>query len=257
MDNDSLIDEQDDAIVDDQSDLVDSSNNPAETKSIGIGWRAIIAAIALLVVAFLAYSSFQTRSATNTGKTPPPTEVQATLSAPEATAQANPDSAQAQFELGNTYVQSGQFEQALQAYQKAIELDPNYQAAYANLGVVYYQLQQLELAALQYQKALELNPNDGEVAYNLGALYLQQALSSGDQPDPDLLDRAIVQIKRAMELSPNLAEPYFTLGVAYNALNRREEAIQAFETFLARDSGHDSRANQEAQRYLENLRSQP
>jgi tetratricopeptide (TPR) repeat protein len=56
-------------------------------------------------------------------------------------------------------------------------------------------------------------------------------------------------------LNPDLAEPYFSLGVAYNALNQKEQAIEAFETFLARDTGEDPRAGQEAQRYLEALRN--
>jgi tetratricopeptide (TPR) repeat protein len=89
----------------------------------------------------------------------------------------------------------------------------------------------------------------------LGALYIQQALLSGDTPDPALLDQAITQLKQAAELNPDLAEPYFSLGVAYNALNQKEQAIEAFETFLARDTGEDPRAGQEAQRYLEALRN--
>ena len=247
------MDEQENTI-DDESNFADSFNSP-EPKSIRLGWRAVTAVIALVVIGILAYPFLRERLNVNPANDTPTSETQTAITAPEATAQANPDSAEAQFKLGNAYVESEQLEQALTAYQKAIELDPDYQVAYANLGVVYYQLQQPDLAALQYQKALELDPNDGEVAYNLGALYLQQALLSG-QPDPDLLDQAITQLKQAMEMSPDLAEPYFSLGVAYSALNQKEEAIQAFESFLARDSGQDPRAGQEAERYLQALRGQ-
>jgi tetratricopeptide (TPR) repeat protein len=228
------------------------------TKRFGTGAKLLLTGVALIVVAFLAYPLLKGQFAS----TPTPLATVAApqtpvrLTGPEATAQANPDSAQAQFELGNAYVDSAQWEQALVAYQRAVELDPNYQVAYANLGVVYYQLGQLELAASQYQKALELNPNDAEVGYNLGALYVQQALLSGNPPNPDLLNQAITQLKNAAKLNPKLAEPYFSLGVAYNALNQKEEAIQAFETFLTRDSGQDPRASQEARRYLETLRLQ-
>jgi tetratricopeptide (TPR) repeat protein len=227
-----------------------------KAKSQGLGWRTGIAIVALVIVAILAYPFIQeqlnpSQPATSVNVSP---VSQSQVTAPEATAQANPDSAEAQFELGNAYVQSGQWDQAQAAFQRAIELDPNLQGAYANLGVVYYQLEKLDLAASQYQKALELNPNDGDVAYNLGALYLQQALLNSTPPNPDLLQQAIAQLKHAQELDPTLAEPYFSLGVAYNALNQKEEAIQAFETFLERDTGHDPRASQEAQRYLEALR---
>jgi superkiller protein 3 len=183
-------------------------------------------------------------------------EIPSQLTGPEAAAQANPDSAQAQFELGNSYVNAGEWQKALTAYQKTVELDPNYQAAYANMGVVYYQLEQLDLAALQYKKALELDPKDADVAYNLGALYLQQALINSNPPNPDLLKQAIDQLQNVVELDPNLAEPYFSLGVAYKTLNQKEKAIQAFETFLARYKGQDPHASQEAQQYLEALRKQ-
>lgn len=221
------------------------------------GWRTILAILSLVIIGVLVYQFFQERSKsspTTPANVSPLAPTQVT--APEATAQANPNSAQAQFELGNAYTNAGQWEQAQAAYQKAIELNPNFQSAYANLGVVYYQLGQLDLSASQYQKALELNPNDGDVAYNLGALYLQQALLKSNPPNPDLVKRAVDQLQQAIKLNPKLAEPYFSLGVAYNALNQKKEAIQAFETFLARNSNQDPRASQEAQRYLDTLRSQ-
>lgn len=242
----------DDPIVPETTDPIVSP----EIKNQGSGWRVILAILALVIVGVLAYQFFQERSGPNpiTPASVSPT-APAQVSLPESTAQANPNSAQAQFELGNAYTEAGQWEQAQAAYQKAIELDPNFQSAYANLGVVYYQLGKLDLSASQYQKALELNPTDGDVAYNLGALYLQQALLKSNPPDPDLVKRAVDQLQQAIKLNPDLAEPYFSLGVAYNALNQKEEAIQAFKTFLARNSNQDPRAGQEAQRYLDTLQN--
>ena len=245
-------------------DAQDTASEPAEPSvsenrvAPGLTWRIVIVLVALLIIVVLAYPFLPSRlnPGSETGNIQASSVTQTTLTAPEAIAQANPGSAKAQFESGNAYAQAGQWEQALAAYQKAIALDPNYQAAYANLGVVYFQLERFDLAASQYQKALELKPDDGEVAYNLGALYLQQALLSGSQPDPNLLDKAIAQLQQAQKLAPDLAEPYFSLGVAYNTLKQTDKAIQAFETFLDRNTSQDPRARQEAQRYLDALRSQ-
>lgn len=245
MDNENVIHEEPAALA------------HVETRKQSTGWRVIIAVMAIAIVVILAYPLLQPQtdrpSSSPVAASP---EAQGQLTAPEAAAQANPDSAQVQFELGNSYVNAGQWQKALAAYQKTVELDPNYQAAYANMGVVYYQLEQLDLAALQYKKALELDPRDGEVAYNLGALYLQQALVNSNPPDPDLLKQAVDQLQSVIELDPNLAEPYFSLGVAYSVLNQKEKAIQAFETFLTRYKGQDPRASQEAQHYLDALRKQ-
>ncbi|RMF03857.1 MAG: tetratricopeptide repeat protein [Chloroflexi bacterium] len=222
----------------------------------GLRWHfVIIGLVALVVIAVLAFPFF-TGQSQPAPQTAPAANEPAELSAPQATAQANPNSAQAQFELGNSYYESGRFDDAVTAYQAAIELDPNYQAAYANLGVVYYQLQKFDLAATQYKKALEINPEDGDVAYNLGALYLQQALANSASPDTQLLQKSIAQLEKAREISPDLAEPYFSLGVAHMALNQRQEAIQAFDAYLTFDASTDSRARQEAERYLNILNGQ-
>jgi tetratricopeptide (TPR) repeat protein len=230
-----------------------TAENQAPATSTRLLWRIGLAVVAVAVVVVLVYPFLQQRLAAP-AESEPALAGQEAGPAEEAAVEAN--SAQAQFRSGNSHAQAGRWDQARAAYQKAIELDPNFQAAYANLGVVYYQLEQLDLAASQYQKALELDPDDGDVAYNLGALYLQQALIGGEQPDQALLERAVTQLKQAAELSPGLAEPYFSLGVAYQVSGQTEQAIEAFETFLARDSVQDPRASQEAQRYLELLRSQ-
>jgi tetratricopeptide (TPR) repeat protein len=223
----------------------------------------------LIVIAALAYPFIQQRQnepstpgqTANTAEAIPEveselkTEVEAGQES-EISAENISDTPEAWFEQGKAYYQAGQWQQAAAAFQKAIELDPGYQAAYANLGAAYHRQDKLNLAVSQYEKALELNPDDGEVVYNLAAVYIQQATQGGTQSDAALLNEAIEQLQRALELAPDTAEPYFGLGVAYTALNQREEAIRAFEAFLAQDSGLDSRASAEAQRYLDFLRGQ-
>lgn len=246
----------DDEFVPDETETSDSS-----TGGIPTIWKIGVAVAALVIIGIFAYP-FLTQA-------PPESETETASSAEEsgeneeaANAADAPDplagatSATELFERGNSFVQSGQLENAAVAYEAAIERDDSYQSAYANLGVVYYQLGQLDRAAQQYERALDLNPSDGDVAYNLGALRLQQALSSGPEPDQARLQEAIDQLQRALELSPDLAEPHFSLGVAYASLERPDEAIQAFEQFLEQDSGQDPRASQEAQRYLDTLKAQ-
>jgi cytochrome c-type biogenesis protein CcmH/NrfG len=99
-----------------------------ETRKQGIGWRVIIAVVAIVLVVILAYPLLQPQSQTERPFVSPITtspQVQDPLTGPEATAQADPASAQAQFELGNSYVNAGQWQMALAAYQKTVELDPN------------------------------------------------------------------------------------------------------------------------------------
>jgi tetratricopeptide (TPR) repeat protein len=217
-------------------------DEPADDKSLSLGWRLVVGVVAVIIIAALAIPFLAGQSS-------------GTDDGVATSTQASSKSAEEQFEAGNAHYEAGRWDEAVAAYQQAIESDPGYQAAYANLGVTYYQLQQFDLAAFQYEKALELDPNDGEVAYNLGALYLQQALITG-QTDRELLSTAITQLERAKEMTPELAEPYFSLGVAYLALDQNDEAVQSFETFLSLASTTDPQAVQEAERYLRDLRGQ-
>ena len=170
----------DEPILDDTSDdeeLTTAESDAEDTDSggMGLGVKIIIGVVAIAVIAALLIPFLgNSQSSSQVVATPvsplTQTEANVPIAAPEATAQADPESPEAQFELGNYYYQAGQLGQAIDAYQKAIALNPNYQVAYANLGVVYYSSEQFDLAAAQYEKALELDPQDGDVAYNLGAL---------------------------------------------------------------------------------------
>ena len=244
----------------DSDNIFDEPSSAPKNEGIGLMWKVVIAVAALAVIGFVAVSFLQQEpdSTAITNETPTTVSSAAQSVTPTGASDGEPELATAEeyFQQGNGYVQSGQLQEAVRAYQKAIELDPDYQAVYANLGVVYYQLEQLDLATENYARALELNPNDGEVTYNMGALTLQRALLADNPPDSELLNQAIAQIEKSLELAPDLAEPYFSLGVAYLTLDQREAAIEAFENFLARDSGQDPRASQEAQRYLDTLDSQ-
>lgn len=230
-------------------------DNSSSSDSKNVIWKVGIGVVAVIVVGILAFPLFNRQS--DTAATEPTILSSQTTDEPSVTTSPLPtadNTAEGQFNLGNQFYETGQLDEAIAAYQKAIELDPEYQDAYANLGVTYYQQQKFDLAASQYEKALELDSQDGEVAYNLGALYLQQALMESDVPDNDLLDKSITQLQQALEISPNLAEPHFTLGVAYFFLNDQEKATEAFEAYLA--SGTDPQAQQEAEGYLQQLKSQ-
>ena len=205
---------------------IDNNHTPENeepTGGLGLAWTIIIAIVVVGAVAFMISIFFREEPGTPQTATVDEAQSNAEEVSPqqegalqqESSLELEGLSAEELFEQGNNFVQAGQFQKAVAAYQQAIELDPEYQAVYANLGVVYYQLEQLDLAAQQYEKALELDPNDGEVTYNLAALNLQRALSSGTQPDQALLDQAITLLQKAMELSPDLAEPplYFRGGL--------------------------------------------
>jgi tetratricopeptide (TPR) repeat protein len=76
--------------------------------------------------------------------------------------------------LGNSYTSTKKFNNAIDAYKKAIEMDPKYGQPYGNLGFIYYRLGKYEDAILLYKKSIDLldTPEDKAASWNrLGDTY--------------------------------------------------------------------------------------
>src|SRR5258706_5522266 len=79
-------------------------------------------------------------------------------------------------ELGNTYFKVGAYDEAIDAYSKAIELNPKFGWAYSNLALAYTRKGKLPEAIPLYQKGIELldDKADKAVSWNrLGDAYRQ------------------------------------------------------------------------------------
>ncbi len=68
---------------------------------------------------------------------------------------------------GNKFYQEGQFEQAIQTYQKILGQGFESGVVYYNLGNAYFKNGKLGYAIYSYEKGLKLEPNDEDLSYNL------------------------------------------------------------------------------------------
>lgn len=75
---------------------------------------------------------------------------------------------------GISFGESGEYEKAIEAYNKAIELNPNDAEAYFWRGRAYIDLERYERAIEDFDKAIELNPNE-KVAYRYRDLALSRS----------------------------------------------------------------------------------
>ena len=76
--------------------------------------------------------------------------------------------------LGNAYVKDKHYDQATEAYQKALGIDPEFAEAYYNLGSVYAKQKKYDLAAEHYKKAIEHRRDFREAYYKLAEVYNKQ-----------------------------------------------------------------------------------
>jgi len=105
-------------------------------------------------------------------------------------------SAQVWNELGNIYMKSGSFDDAIASYSKAIELERPFPWPYSNLALAYVQKGYFAEAILLYQRSLELfhTDKDKAVTWNrLGNVYSRlndynnaiAAYQTADELDPE------------------------------------------------------------------------
>jgi hypothetical protein len=82
-------------------------------------------------------------------------------------ARADVESATVLFQKGNESYEAGDFDQAIEEYQKIVDLGiKNYRVLY-NLGNAYFRKNQLGKAILNYRRALSLDPRDEDSIANL------------------------------------------------------------------------------------------
>ena len=127
---------------------------------------------------------------------------------------------------GISFAKSGEYQKAIECFDKAIDLNPNFAEAYCNRGVTYCHLKQYERAIEDYAKAIELNPNLAEPYCNRGNayFYLKQ------------YERAIEDYDKAIELNPSYALAYSNRGFTYCCLKQYERAIEDCDKAIELDS---------------------
>jgi tetratricopeptide (TPR) repeat protein len=75
--------------------------------------------------------------------------------------------------IGLCHYRLDQFQQAEQAYQKALEQQPNYARAHFNLALLDMKTNRLSEAELALKQTLSLEPNNHKARYRLAELYIQ------------------------------------------------------------------------------------
>jgi tetratricopeptide (TPR) repeat protein len=145
------------------------------------------------------------------------------LEAYEKAIELNPeDAADAWNGKGSALEALGRYEEALEAYEKAIELNPEDAAdAWYDKGDALFDLKRYDEALEAYEKAIELNLEDAADAwYDKGnALYNLKRY-----------DEALEAYEKAIELNlENPADAWYDKGDALHNLKRYDEALEAYE----------------------------
>jgi tetratricopeptide (TPR) repeat protein len=161
--------------------------------------------------------------------------------------------------LGDLFLSSPRrlFDQAIEAYQRAITIRPHYADAHVGLGDAKAAKGEHEAAIAHYQKALSLDPLNARVQFALGKIYYNEkglyyeavtAYKKAIELDQYFLDArmglgeiyeekglykdAVVEYKKVIEVEAKHTAAHYNLALAYEKLDPRE-AIAQWDRYIA------------------------
>lgn len=160
------------------------------------------------------------------------------------------------YNVGNDRMHSGQMEEAVAEYERALALVPQHVKALTNLGKALGSLGRTEEAVACYRKALEIEPAFPAANFNLGNSLLRSGdldgagvcFSKAVEADPAFtqardnlafvllqqgrLDDAIMHYRQIIQLRPRHAPALGNLGVALRLAGRIQDAVAQYREAL-------------------------
>ncbi len=183
--------------------------------------------------------------------------------------------------LCHAYEEQGDYNQAIEIYDKLIAMAPNIPDLYSNLANIYYIKGEFDLAISNYQTAITLNPNrswTSIIAQTMGFVYQENktdpdaaisAYQTAYVLTPEDIDiyvnlgsafydkedyhNALSVYRQALELQPHNPKIHCNLGFLYWGKGDTEEAIKSYELAIKYDTAYDIAYNNLGVIYLDDL----
>lgn len=130
-----------------------------------------------------------------------------------------PDDPEAHFSLGVYLLDSGNFQESVDAFMRVLRLAPENGRAYVTLGRAYMKMKRVQEAINAYMGALRLLPDSIESYLLLGQAYM----------DDGSHEKAIETLNMAKRLKPDEPMIHFRLGMY---LYEAEKVVEARESYL-------------------------
>lgn len=117
---------------------------------------------------------------------------------------------------------TGNYEESISYFERALQIDPKHTSSYREMASVYNEIGDTETALETYQKVIELKPEYWEGYKDLGVYHL----SNGN------FDGAIQNFEEVVDITPNNSKAFSNLGIAYFYKGDDDKAKEMFEKSL-------------------------
>lgn len=140
-----------------------------------------------------------------------------------------PDDADSWLERGRQAEESEEFDQAADAYRKAIASDPANATAFFNLGNVLRAQDRPDAALEVFRLAATLAPTLSEAWYNVADILEEHCR----------LPEAIESLKKSIAACPTFADAYYNLALCFEKLGERQDAQHCWSEYIRLDPASD------------------
>ena len=182
------------------------------------------------------------------------------------------------YQKGYSYYKQGQYQKAIEEFEKIVEVQPDYEGGHLILGDSYLKLKNYERAIEAFQSALELKSDNYVAHYGLALSHFnkgnyRQAISALDNGEKyarsprdqyqiyrtrgssfynvNDFERATADLQRAISMQRGNPSDVLQLGISYYRLGNFAEADKFLQQALVLDPQASG-----AKRYLSRLRFQ-
>lgn len=128
-------------------------------------------------------------------------------------------SAYAEFYIGLTFQEKGEYEEAIKHYDQAIRINPQDATAYNNRGIATDALGRHGQAIADFDQAIRINPQRTQAYNNRGSAKSELGRH----------EEAIVDYNQAIRINPQYAKAYYNRGNAKHALGQHHDAIADYD----------------------------
>jgi cytochrome c-type biogenesis protein CcmH/NrfG len=156
--------------------------------------KKIASILTVLVLLFVFLGCQKKEEKSQMTYTPPPGPSPLEISQLQQAAKRSPKNKDVWINLGNALMDSQRFNEAIEAYQKALVLDPKNVSVRVDMGTCYRGIGKSDKAVEEYRKALKIDPNFPNGHRNL-AVVLSSDLHQNKE--------AIKEFQKYLELMPN------------------------------------------------------
>jgi len=148
----------------------------------------------------------------------------------------NPDLANACYMLGMAHLKVTEYQNASNAFKKAIALEPKNVSFLRKLAVTYCLLDNMRLSAKTYKKCLNLKPEDFDLNLELALVYLNNIRNYHE---------AAFYLEKCIRLNPDRIDLYEKIFTAYTKsndyLNASDACMSMGDLYLEKDDQESAR----------------